>query len=98
MSASDAGLYLHIPFCSRVCPYCDFAVRTGDAARRRRFVEHLLREIELYADVDLVFDTVYFGGGTPSLLEPSDLARVIAAARRHLGCTGEASSDPVRGV
>ena len=49
MSAPLAGLYLHIPFCARVCPYCDFAVRTGDRDRRRRFVDHLLQEIELYA-------------------------------------------------
>ena len=58
-----AGLYLHVPFCSRVCPYCDFAVRTGDRARRRRYVEHLLAEIELYAGYPLRFDTIYFGGG-----------------------------------
>ena len=45
MSRPHAGLYLHIPFCARICPYCDFAVRTGDAARRKRFVETLLAEI-----------------------------------------------------
>lgn len=84
MSAAPAGLYLHVPFCARVCPYCDFAVRTGDRERRRRFVHHLLREIELYAGYPLRFDTIYFGGGTPSRLEPHDLERIVAAARRHL--------------
>ena len=84
MSASPAGLYLHVPFCARVCPYCDFAVRTGDRERRRRFVDHLMREIELYAGYPLRFDTVYFGGGTPSRLEPDELERIVAAARRHL--------------
>ena len=78
LSGRAAGLYLHVPFCARVCPYCDFAVRTGDSARRRRFVDYLLEEIELYAGHPLTFDTVYFGGGTPSTLEPGDLARIVA--------------------
>lgn len=84
MSDPRAGLYLHVPFCARVCPYCDFAVRTGDRARHRRYVEHLLAEIALYADNVLQFDTIYFGGGTPSALEAEDLARVVEAVRRHL--------------
>jgi oxygen-independent coproporphyrinogen-3 oxidase len=67
-----------------VCPYCDFAVRTGDAARRRRFVDHLIQEIRLYRDYPLRFDTIYLGGGTPSSLEPADLARVIESARELL--------------
>jgi oxygen-independent coproporphyrinogen-3 oxidase len=79
-----AGLYLHVPFCARICPYCDFAVRTGDRSRRRRFVDHLLAEIELYADFSLCFDTVYFGGGTPSLLGMEDLERILDRVRRHL--------------
>ena len=84
MNEPPAGLYLHVPFCSQICPYCDFAVRTGDAARRRRYVDHLLQEIDLYADHPLQFDTIYFGGGTPSSLEPEDLERIIGAARRQL--------------
>jgi len=84
LSEPRAGLYLHVPFCSRICPYCDFAVRTGDLARRKRFVDHLVAEIALYRDCPLQFDTIYFGGGTPSLLEPEELARVLATARTHL--------------
>lgn len=84
MSEPAAGLYFHVPFCRRVCPYCDFAVRTGDRERRRRFVDHLLLEIELYADYPLRFDSIYFGGGTPSLLEPGDLERIVGAAGDHL--------------
>jgi oxygen-independent coproporphyrinogen-3 oxidase len=79
-----AGLYLHVPFCARICPYCDFAVRTGDRERRRAFVEHLLAEIDLHADNSLEFDTIYFGGGTPSCLEPEDLARIIQRVRARL--------------
>lgn len=84
MSEPPAGLYLHIPFCSRICPYCDFAVRTGDIARRRRFVDHLVAEIELYQDCSLLFDTIYFGGGTPSMLADDDLGRILEAARSRL--------------
>ena len=47
------GLYLHIPFCSRICPYCDFAVLTGGPERRRRFSDHLVREISMWADEKL---------------------------------------------
>jgi oxygen-independent coproporphyrinogen-3 oxidase len=81
LNGTRAGLYLHVPFCRRVCPYCDFAVRTGNAERRKRFVDKLLAEIELWRDVPLEFDTIYFGGGTPSQLEPADVARIVEAAR-----------------
>jgi oxygen-independent coproporphyrinogen-3 oxidase len=84
LSERAAGLYLHVPFCRKICPYCDFAVRTGDRARRQRFVDHLLAEIELNADCPLCFDTVYLGGGTPSSLDADDLARILDAVRERL--------------
>jgi oxygen-independent coproporphyrinogen-3 oxidase len=65
-------------------------VRTGDASRRSRFVDHLLEEIELYAGYPLRFDTIYFGGGTPSLIEPGDLERIVDAVRRHLRVSEDA--------
>lgn len=79
-----AGLYLHIPFCRRICPYCDFAVRTGDGARRRRFAESLCGEIRLHAGEPLAFDTIYFGGGTPSGLDLDTLGRILEAVRAEL--------------
>lgn len=81
------GLYLHIPFCSAVCPYCDFSVLRGGPPARRRFVDHLLAEVALAAPGwpdPRPFDTVYFGGGTPSLLPAEDHARVLGACRAHL--------------
>ena len=83
MTEPLAGLYLHVPFCARVCPYCDFAVRTGDAEKKRAYVETLLAEIDLWADWPLAFDTIYFGGGTPSSLEPDDLERIVARVRER---------------
>ena len=80
------GLYIHIPFCERICPYCDFAVvaaRTLDPAVEDRYVAALLQELEArtpdFPNHQLA--TVYFGGGTPSLLQPESLARLLEAAR-----------------
>lgn len=84
------GLYLHIPFCSAICPYCDFAVLTGGPERRERFTDHLVSEIGLWAanpaDTEPFqgIDTVYFGGGTPSALSPDQLSRIVEAARASL--------------
>ena len=81
------GLYLHVPFCSAICPYCDFSVLKAGRPARKRFVEHLVAEAPLAARAWVEarpFDTVYFGGGTPSQLPPEDLERVAAACREHL--------------
>lgn len=81
------GLYLHVPFCSAICPYCDFAVMRAGESIRRRFADRLIAEVSLAAGAwpdPRPFDTVYFGGGTPSLLPPEDLARVLDACRTHL--------------
>ena len=90
---SHPGLYLHIPFCSAICPYCDFAVLTGGPERRARFVEHLLAEIRMWgADRELFpgIDTIYFGGGTPSALAPEQVARILEAARENLSIRDDA--------
>jgi oxygen-independent coproporphyrinogen-3 oxidase len=74
---SDAGLYIHVPFCTSVCPYCDFAVTIAGKQRRQGWVDGVVREAQMYSDRGLRFDTVYFGGGTPSSLEPEQLATII---------------------
>lgn len=77
----SAGLYVHVPFCSAICPYCDFAVVRGRAEKRRAYVETMVAEIDLTAGFPHAFDTIYFGGGTPSLLEPQELERLLAKLR-----------------
>jgi oxygen-independent coproporphyrinogen-3 oxidase len=79
-----AGLYLHVPYCSAICPYCDFAVVTGSRVRRAAFARRLAEEAALWRDSPLAFDTVYLGGGTPSALLPDELALILGAARAAL--------------
>ena len=80
------GLYLHVPFCERICPYCDFAVVAARAlapSEEQRYVEALERELAARAPdfAGRRLETLYFGGGTPSLLAPESIARLAAAAR-----------------
>jgi oxygen-independent coproporphyrinogen-3 oxidase len=75
-----AGLYLHIPFCQRKCPYCDFYSETTTDGMAG-FVAGLQREITLRAEPGLAVDTVYFGGGTPSLCPPDALAELLGHIR-----------------
>jgi oxygen-independent coproporphyrinogen III oxidase len=85
--SSAPGLYLHIPFCSAICPYCDFSVMHAASPARQRFASRLVAEVSLAAPTwrdPRPFDTVYFGGGTPSQLPPEELARVLGACRAHL--------------
>jgi len=77
-----AGLYFHIPFCKRKCPYCDFYSVTG-RDHLDAFLAALHREIALRAAPEMTVNTVYFGGGTPSLLSPSAVADVLVAVRTH---------------
>ena len=84
MSPDAAGLYLHVPFCSVVCPYCDFAVRTGRPRHHLRYAEALVLEIERQGDTSFSFDSIYLGGGTPSALLPPELERILTAVRREL--------------
>lgn len=84
MPEGAAGLYLHVPFCSVVCPYCDFAVRTGRPRHHLAYADALIAEIDQRADAGFVFDSVYLGGGTPSALKASELERILGAVRREL--------------
>jgi oxygen-independent coproporphyrinogen-3 oxidase len=74
------GLYLHIPFCAAICNYCNFNRGLFDAALKDRYVSALEREIRSAADGSGA-DTIFFGGGTPSLLEPGEIRQLIDACR-----------------
>ena len=74
------GLYIHVPFCSSICNYCNFNRGLFDAALKKRYVAAVDREIRLAGD-GAAADTIFFGGGTPSLLDPPEIGRLIAACR-----------------
>ncbi len=82
------GLYLHVPFCSSICNYCNFNRGLFDAPLKDRYVRALACEIR-GAGRGEPADTIYFGGGTPSLLEPSEIGELISACRD----TFEVSAD-----
>ena len=84
------GLYLHWPFCKSKCPYCDFNSHVRAAIDERRWREGLLRELDHYAAEIAAeggpprrLDSIFFGGGTPSLMHPDTVASLIERARQH---------------
>lgn len=84
MRDSSVGVYVHVPFCERVCPYCDFAVvaaRSLGRAREDGYVDAILLELERRMAVfgGRSLASLYLGGGTPSLLQPASVARIVAA-------------------
>ena len=79
-----AGLYLHFPFCVSRCTYCDFNAYSGLGEElKTRYLKALVQDIERAGD-ERHYDiqTVFMGGGTPSLYGPDDIARVLEACRR----------------
>ena len=80
---TDAGIYLHIPFCRSRCSYCDFATGMYEGALAERYVAALVSEIENWREVETPapVDTIYFGGGTPSLLTPAQIENILTAVR-----------------
>ena len=81
MTTGNLGLYVHVPFCSSICNYCNFNRGLLDDELKRRYVEAVSAEIARSGDGSSA-DTIYFGGGTPSLLAPAEVARVVDACRR----------------
>ena len=81
----NAGIYLHIPFCLSRCSYCDFATGMYNEASAERYVLNLITEIESWREVEPPenVDTIYFGGGTPSLLTPPQLEALLKAVRER---------------
>jgi oxygen-independent coproporphyrinogen III oxidase len=86
-----AGIYLHIPFCRQACHYCNFHFSTS-LKQKNEFVEALLKEIHLqstYLPSEPV-NTIYFGGGTPSLLTIDELTSILQTLRQTFAVAADA--------
>jgi putative oxygen-independent coproporphyrinogen III oxidase len=79
---TSSGLYIHIPFCKTKCPYCDFYSVT-DETLIDAYLAALDTEARLYREQFPVFDSLFLGGGTPSLLDAAQLGALVASLRRH---------------
>lgn len=75
------GIYIHVPFCGKKCGYCSFYSQQYSRQAAEGYVSAVLRNIAVYSDPDITVDTIYFGGGTPSLLTPEQLDIIIKKIR-----------------
>lgn len=83
MNRKTVGIYIHIPFCVQKCLYCDFISGPASQQIKKEYIEQLLKEIELRTTGDGSFtvDTIFIGGGTPSVLEAKDINRILCKLR-----------------
>ena len=93
----NVGIYIHVPFCLSKCHYCDFcSVQRADEDAKERYTARLCEEITLFADKIRenesvpVADTVYFGGGTPTLLSAEQISRILDAVKTNFGIADDA--------
>ncbi len=85
------GLYIHIPFCNGKCPYCDFYSVTPDDETVKAYVEKVCEKITAE---NRIYDTVYFGGGTPSLIGSQNIAKILSVINRTPDCEVTLECNP----
>ncbi len=79
------GLYIHIPFCNIKCPYCDFmSVVLENKKIYREYIEILKKELSFYKNEEFSLETIYFGGGTPSILKPELIGNLILLIKENI--------------
>jgi oxygen-independent coproporphyrinogen III oxidase len=88
------GIYIHVPFCSGRCSYCGFVTNRHDPALEERYIQAVLKEIDLWSGPDSLIgtlnsevDTIYLGGGTPSILKPENVATLIHRCKEKFRTT-----------
>ena len=80
MAKTNSGIYIHIPFCTIKCFYCDYFSTAGyDEDRLPLFFNSLSKEIEFYKDIadNFIFNTIFIGGGTPSIINPKYIENIF---------------------
>ena len=86
----NIGLYIHIPFCRSKCPYCDFYSMRSDTPGYDDYTACVIESLEGWSDkLNRKADTLYFGGGTPSLLGGQNIAMIVRRAKDLFGADGE---------
>ncbi len=95
VATSRAGVYVHFPWCLAKCPYCDFVSYVTPAIDHAGYADAVLREVEARASsfVGRQVESVFFGGGTPSLWEAAELGRVLDGVRRQVGGAAGANAS-----
>ncbi len=73
----NIGIYVHVPFCVKKCNYCDFYSVTWNEEKELNFINSILNEIRSYKNLEYNVDTIFFGGGTPTIVKPSNLGLII---------------------
>lgn len=86
---NDLGIYIHIPFCVRKCPYCDFYSCISDSSIKSKYVKSLIADIVSYKDRRLSADSVYFGGGTPTSLTSAQLCGILDAVKESFSLSDD---------
>lgn len=83
MSDKNLGIYIHVPFCRSKCPYCDFYSITDDSSLEK-YVDAVCRELEGWGKkANKIVDTIYFGGGTPSVLSVDNIIKILNAVKEN---------------
>lgn len=86
----NLGLYVHIPFCAKKCAYCDFVSFTNSASYFEQYAQAVCAEIEHFANKDYIVDTIYFGGGTPSLMPAKCVEQILNAIKSFYNVKSDA--------
>jgi len=92
MKVPPLSLYIHLPWCVRKCPYCDFNSHTaGDSAPRGRYVAALLDDLALEAERadGRPIESIFLGGGTPSLFTPDEIGQILNAAKNDFAVAAD---------
>lgn len=91
MTDKPIGLYIHIPFCRSKCPYCDFYSMRADDDIKQKYIKAVKREIQ---KSNYIFDTVYFGGGTPSQLKAEKIVDILSVVNHTDNCEITVECNP----
>lgn len=84
------GIYIHVPFCVKKCSYCDFYSVSYESDISEKYVDAVIRNLRYYSDKKRITDTVYFGGGTPSLLSVEQIQRILDETGKNFSLSADA--------